>query len=269
MPPSRNLSRPRRAKNNPSEVSAPKRLRRLTLHHNVKKSVSFEKGAKKSERIVLKKSEKKASTKGKIKFVSSRIISIISKQIFLPSLSLPYTATTINLDPESLLDSINKHESIFMPTDDSRLAIAALPHTQQHEYLIDAVTNDFLLCLANVPNLKWTEALKPVKFKTFGKKTSHPKILVDIGGEKTHTKIMIANKALIDWMASMKKKSPGAKCIWYQPSTQNQRLRTFLGSCSKLYDWSFEISDFNFKGGLKGFIDKLYAKRFQEFACVS
>ena len=80
---------------------------------------------------------------------------------------------------------------------------------------------------------------------------------------------MIANKALIDWMASMKKKSPGSKCIWYQPSTQNQRLRTFLGSCSKRYDWSFEISDFNFKGGLKGFIDKLYAKRFQEFACVS
>ena len=80
MPSSRNLSRPRRAKNNPSEVSAPKRLRRLTLHHNVKKTVSFEKGVKKSERIVLKKSEKKASTKVKIKFVSSRIISIHFKQ---------------------------------------------------------------------------------------------------------------------------------------------------------------------------------------------
>ena len=116
-----------------------------------------------------------------------------------------YTTATINLNPESLLEAINKHEAIFAPTDDSRLALAALPHTQQHEYLIDTVTNDFLLCLANVPNSKWTEALKPVKFKTFGKKVRHPKILVDIGGEKTPTKVMIANKALIDWMASMKK----------------------------------------------------------------
>lgn len=180
-----------------------------------------------------------------------------------------YTTATINLNPESLLEAINKHEAIFAPTDDSRLALAALPHTQQHEYLIDAVTNDFLLCLANVPNSKWTEALKPVKFKTFGKKVRHPKILVDIGGEKTPTKVMIANKALIDWMASMKKKSPGSKCIWYQPSTQNQRLRTFLGSCNKRYGWTLEIGDFNFKGGLKGFVDKLYAKRFKEFANVS
>ena len=80
---------------------------------------------------------------------------------------------------------------------------------------------------------------------------------------------MIANKALIDWMASMKKKSAVSKCIWYQPSTQNQRLQTFLGSCTKRYDWSFEIGDFNFKGGLKGFVDKLYAKRFGKFAHVS
>ena len=173
------------------------------------------------------------------------------------------------MSPESLLDAITKHEAIFIPTDDSLLAVAALPHTQQHEYLIDSVTNDFLQTLANVPNSKWTEALKPVKFKTFGKKTRHPKILVDIGGEKNPTKVMIANKALIDWMAAMKKKSAGAKCIWYQPSTQNQRLRTLLGSCSKRYNWTFEISDFNFKGGLKGFVDKLYAKRFKEFANVS
>ena len=67
MPSSRNLSRPRRAKSNLSESTAPKRLRRLTLHHNVKKTVSFEKDVKKNERIVLKKSAKQAKAKGKIR----------------------------------------------------------------------------------------------------------------------------------------------------------------------------------------------------------
>ena len=71
------------------------------------------------------------------------------------------------------------------------------------------MTNDFLQALANVPNSKWTEALKPVKFKTFGKKTTHPRILVEIGGVKNPTKVMIANKALIDWMAAMKKNRMG------------------------------------------------------------
>ena len=161
----------------------------------------------------------------KVKFFLFRVESIqyISNKILTLSIIL-YTAATINLNLESLLEAINKHKAIFAPTDDSRLALAALPHTQQHEYLIDAVTNNILLCLANVPNSKWTEALKPVKFKTFGKTVSHPKILVDIGGEKKTTKVMIANKALIDWMALMEKKSPVSKSIWYEPSTQNQRL---------------------------------------------
>ena len=56
-----------------------------------------------------------------------------------------------------------------------------------------------------MPNDKWTDLLQPVKFKTLGGKMSHPKILVLCGGEKTPTKVMICNKALIDWMAVMKK----------------------------------------------------------------
>ena len=65
MPASRNLSRPRRAKASNAEPTGPKRLRRLTLHHNVKKSVSFGKDAKKNERIILKKREKDKKSKGK------------------------------------------------------------------------------------------------------------------------------------------------------------------------------------------------------------
>ena len=174
-----------------------------------------------------------------------------------------------DFDPETVLEAINKNESTFVPTDDSRLALASLPHTQRHEYLIDKVTNDFLTALANVPNNKWGDLLQPVRYKTFGGKTSHPKILVLCGGDKSPSKIMICNKALVDWMAVMKKKSSSdGKCQWYQPSTQNQRLRTFLGSCNKRYNWRYEIGDFSFRGGLKGFMDTLYSKRFSEFGKV-
>ena len=34
---------------------------------------------------------------------------------------------------------------------------------------------------------------------------THPKILVLVGGKKTQSKVMISNKALVDWMAAMKK----------------------------------------------------------------
>ena len=42
---------------------------------------------------------------------------------------------------------------------------------------------------------------------------------------------------------------------------QKQRLRTFLGSCSKQYNRTYKISDFAFQGGLKVFLDTLYSQR--------
>ena len=65
-----------------------------------------------------------------------------------------------------------------------------------------------------------------------------------------------------------KKSTKNDRCPWYQPSTQNQRLRTLLGSLSKKYDWKVDIGDFSFLGGLKGFLDKLYTKRFSEYRKV-
>ena len=66
-------------------------------------------------------------------------------------------------------------------------------------------------------------------------------------------KIRLANKTMVDWMDICKKKSKNVgKCQWYQPSTQNQRLRTFFGSCTKHFDWRFEVNNFDFKDGLKG-----------------
>ena len=66
-------------------------------------------------------------------------------------------------------------------------------------------------------------------------------------------------------MRSMPKSKNSSDFPWYQPSTQNQRLRTLLGSTSKEYGWKYKMSDFSFKGGLKGFLDKLYSKRYKEF----
>lgn len=67
----------------------------------------------------------------------------------------------------------------------------------------------------------------------------------------------------------MRKKSKNPPDFpWYQPSTQNQRLRTLLGSTSKTYGWQYDVADFSFKGGLKGFLDKLYKKRYIEFGKV-
>ena len=100
-------------------------------------------------------------------------------------------------------------------------------------------------------------------------KKKYPRILVEVGGLKTPSKIMLLNKALIDWMAVCNKKKAAAKCHWYQPSTQNQRLRTLFGSCAKRFDWQIEVGDFDFKGRLKGFVETLYMKRYKEFADVS
>ena len=83
-----------------------------------------------------------------------------------------------------MLAAITKHEEKFKPLDDSILATHALPHSIRHQYLIDAVTQDFLTALHNVPNGKWRDSLQPVPHKLTGRKKMAPKLLVDLGGEK-------------------------------------------------------------------------------------
>ena len=182
---------------------------------------------------------------------------------------LPPLLFSAPIDIQAILSSIEELEISKPTTGDARLAIAALPHTERHQWLIDEVTNDFLTSLQKMPNNKWTDSLVSIPRKGVGGEKTAPKILVGIGGTKNTTKIMLANKALIDWMSVCKKKNCKlGKVEWYQPSTQNQRLRTFLANCSKKYDWQIEMNDFNFKGGLKGFIDKLYAQRFKKYKQV-
>ena len=49
-----------------------------------------------------------------------------------------------------MLAAITVHEANFKPTDDSLLASHALPHSIRHQYLIDAVTQDFMTALLGI-----------------------------------------------------------------------------------------------------------------------
>ena len=116
------------------------------------------------------------------------------------------------------------YEVEFPATNDAHLAVSALPHTNKHQWLIDEVTTDFLSCLASVPNNKWRDALIRVPYEGLVGARTAPKILVECGGLKATEKLLLANKAIIDWMAIMKKKnskanSSNGKFHWYQPST--------------------------------------------------
>ena len=110
------------------------------------------------------------------------------------------------MDNDTLLSGIESYEEKNTTLGDAHLVITALPHTERHQWLIDEVTNDFLLALSAMPNFKWRDALVPVPRKGLSGEKTGPKILVDLGGEKNITKVQLANKALIDWMSAMKKR---------------------------------------------------------------
>ena len=147
--------------------------------------------------------------------------------------SLPDTSTqkstpaciTPTVSNEEHLKSILASEKSNPVLSDAYLAAAALPHTIAHQYTVDWVTKDFIDALACCPEDKWHALLKPVEYMGITGMTHAPKILVDLGGTKSTAKLMLANKAVIDWMAVIWKKTAKRQlCSWYQPSTQNQRL---------------------------------------------
>ena len=180
-------------------------------------------------------------------------------------------------DLHTLLDNVKEFNNLNPPNNDSVLALNALPHTKAHESRINQVLDNYVNCLACYKN-KWANLLTLERFDGPGNIVKAPKILIAIGGEKSNTKTQLANLSLIDWMAITKKKSmkprnDGGKLKmsgtpYYQPSTQNQRLRTFFGTAQRVFNWQYQLSDFNFNSGLTGFIDKLYTKRKKEFRKV-
>ena len=132
MPATRNLPRPRRSKGkHAAEPSAPpKRLRRLTLHHNSKKSVALGKGEEKNEKIVLKKREHKGKGKGKHCF------------------SFRYNSNSYQIKILTLLHPTTKQEQ--QPTL-TRKAYS-MPSTNMRRYLFRPMTLYLLLQLSRTPN---------------------------------------------------------------------------------------------------------------------
>ena len=167
---------------------------------------------------------------------------------------------------KSILLGIKHYNTITTPDNQSILASSSLPHTPKHEGLICTVLEDFVQCLSSYKNNKWQDLLTYIPFDGPGTYETAPRILIALGGTKDNDKLQLANYSIIDWMAATKKKEKKPKrgrpkgkgkgkgrkcakktktednsedseieddevidCPWYQPSTQNQRLRTFLG----------------------------------------
>ena len=91
-----------------------------------------------------------------------------------------------------------------------------------------------------------------------------PAAFVVGSGEKTHQKKYLVNQMICDWQVRYQKVriSKKKECPFYQPSAQNQHLRTFFGAMKKHYDWQWADSDFKgFRGCLHGVIEELYCQR--------
>ena len=175
-----------------------------------------------------------------------------------------------NADPtEEMLRLIREKEKKYSTNSDSILAASCKPFTNNHHLKIDDVIEDFLYCLGGYEHNKWSSMLVKVPFTGFEGETDAPIILVQCGGHVTPAKLNLINKALIDWQATTQKKSGGSQdYCWYQPSSQNQRMRLFFASVKKRYDWRVNTNDFNFTGGLTAFLKALYKRRHQEYSQV-
>ena len=169
-----------------------------------------------------------------------------------------------------MLGHLCQHERKYSTDNDSILAMAARPFTNNHHSKIDDVIEDFMFCLSSYSNNKWTNFLSSVPFQGLQGESRAPAILVVCGGHVTPSRLTFINKALIDWQAVTQKKSRGSGSFgWYQPSTQNQRLRIFLGNVKQRFDWRVQVTDLNFPGGLSPFLNRLYAERLKAFGKVS
>ena len=106
---------------------------------------------------------------------------------------------------ELALQNICKYNENNLATYNSLLAHSTLPHSTSHQWSIDEVTHNFLTALIIFPDNKWNDALKHITYTGLNDEDKGTKILVQIEGPKDNTKLMLANKAIIDWIAVMKK----------------------------------------------------------------
>ena len=92
-------------------------------------------------------------------------------------------------------------------------------------------------CLRVAPYSKWPQTRTAVA-NLFRLERNSPKeiqtLFLMCSGEQNYGKRSLINLALIEWQGRtrMKNVKDDSKLIWYQPSNQNQRLRTFLEQCA-------------------------------------
>ena len=196
-----------------------------------------------------------------------------------PRTKKPITGPNTGTDEKYIDPEIQKfltlvQEEGFESGTDTSLAMTCLSTTQRHDIHSLDVIDDFIECLHVAPNSKWLQMLTHVA-NPFRLDRNSPKeipaLFLMCSGKENYGKRKLANLALIEWQGRtrMKIAKDDSKLIWYQPSTQNQRLRTFFGTMCQRFDWQFTLNSFTFVGGLDGFLKALYSLRLEKFSDVS
>ncbi len=117
----------------------------------------------------------------------------------------------------------------------------------------------------------WKEMLVPIKNPfhqdRFSKEEYIPRILYEMSGPRNRKKKDLANRVLVDWQCSTRrKKVKEGECPFYQPATQNIQLRTFMAKLKDCYSFEFSLVDFKkFKGSLGSVVKELYSQRLEEW----
>ena len=183
-----------------------------------------------------------------------------------PSKSRP--SCDISLDLATELKALKSYVKHHQKPGDQDLAQIATGCSKSYSTLKDEVIEDSVRC-AHLFEGKWTKFLEPVPFKCKnGDTVTVPKIISVCSGNKTKEKIELANQFMIDWQSKTRKKGKNNKCPFYQPCTQSQRLRTFIGTMSKKFFWDMKLEDFTEDKMLVPFMEKLFEQRRKKFKLV-
>ena len=194
------------------------------------------------------------------------------------------------MDAATMLQNLERLNETVERSSSEAVALGSKGMTQDHYSRGDRIVNSFLTgignigkCLSNVDMIHlsllviltlilskvtkqgdqvYKELLKPVALTRRGQKKQVPAIVKLLAGEIDDTKLMIANRALVDWQVSLKLVKPKREgCPWYAPTTQATDYRTFFGRMNKEYGWQFNEAHFK---NFEGCVDAVMAEAFQQ-----
>jgi hypothetical protein len=77
---------------------------------------------------------------------------------------------------------------------------------------------------------------------------------------------------LCEWQPNMKMKNPDpeTKCPYYQPSSQNTKIRTFFSAMKCHHDWVLGYDDFKgFEGSLGALLKDKYEEKAAKYVSTS